>query len=161
LRLEWFEQPDPSSMIGADGRSLVKHGYVGRWVRADNARRQEILSRMGAEDVIAEDGNPLVGPLGRAVQILKRKWDEFSRAGTPPQIKTFQKISEVGCENCNPDVAPDIRQLQEFLRGVGIKASVADLSALEARDAKGWHTVESYTQARVRFGLEDAPGVVK
>jgi hypothetical protein len=69
------ELDDPAAMVDGNGRSLVRPGWIPRWVRdrdddgRPNGRRLRGFLAQGAEEVLDADGRPLVGRLGRAVQI--------------------------------------------------------------------------------------------
>jgi hypothetical protein len=69
------ELDDPAAMVGESGKPLVKEGWIGRWVRdkdedgRPNTRRLRSFLAAGAEEVLNEDGRPLIGRLGRAIQM--------------------------------------------------------------------------------------------
>lgn len=90
---------DPAAMVGAGGKPLVRPGWIPRWVRdkdedgRPNTRRLRSFYAQGAEDVLDEDGRPLVGRLGRAVQI-------------PPEVYAARVLhySPSGAFDTNPNV---------------------------------------------------------
>jgi hypothetical protein len=76
--LDFHEERDLSAMVDEAGRSLVKPGYVGRWVRTKDADGKptsipvDKFRAWGAEDVI-KDGKPWVDSLGKAMQIPEQR----------------------------------------------------------------------------------------
>lgn len=83
--------PDGSEMIGPDGESLVKPGFVERWVRFEYGSSGEKLNtrinqfkRDGYEPVINPATNqPLLGPLGMAMQAPIATAAERTKNKTP------------------------------------------------------------------------------
>lgn len=67
--------PDMAEMVDSEGKSLVKPGWVPRWVRTRDtegrptSRRLRQFYLMGALDVLDEEGKPLEDILGKAIQI--------------------------------------------------------------------------------------------
>jgi hypothetical protein len=157
-----FDVIDPSPMVDSNRKSLVKDGYVGRWVRADNERRIKRILELGGEDVIGEDGNPLAGLLGRAIQVPEEKWDEFSRSTSPTlDVSLPDGIEEGGEEEASCDVAPDIQRSIEFLRDkLSLDLTPVQVVALDARDYEGWHSIDAYVK-HIRSSVIQVDGKIK
>ena len=110
------EFDDAAAMIGRDGRSLVKPGWIPRWVRdkdedgRPNTRRYRMFMSMGCEDVLDNDGRPLIGRLGRAIQM-------------PPEVYAARVIRESpsGAFDSSPYVQGAIEMGEAANRQLGRK----------------------------------------
>ncbi len=67
-------QSDASLIVNRNGDYAVKDGHLGRWVRLTDSQERESYARArefrqrGFEPVLDEDGEPITGPLGIAMQ---------------------------------------------------------------------------------------------
>ena len=107
---------DAAAMLGKNGETLVKKGWIGRWVRdkdedgRPNTRRYREFMAMGCEDVLDTDGRALVGRLGRAVQM-------------PPEVYAARVLekSQPGAFESNPYVQGAIEMAEATNRAMGRK----------------------------------------
>lgn len=74
------ELPDLAAMRDSKGNSLVKPGWIPRWVRKKDLEgkpddgRWRLFQAWGAEEVLDENGEPLEGRLGKAVQLPPERY---------------------------------------------------------------------------------------
>ncbi len=121
------EMPDLAAMTDSEGNSLVKPGWVPRWVRMKDLegkpseRRLRMFRAWGAEDVLDETGKPLVDILGKAVQL-------------PPERYAARVLrsSQTGAFDDNPMTEQLMEQMEGFNRQVGYRAG-----AVLPREAHG------------------------
>lgn len=102
------EMPDGAAMVDSRGRSLVEKGWIPRWVRdkdeagRPDSRRVRRFLAMGCKDVLDEDGRPLVGRFGRAMQMPPRLYASFilqqSPSGAFDSCPHVQNALELGEE---------------------------------------------------------------
>jgi hypothetical protein len=93
------EFDDPAAMVDSNGNSLVRPGWIPRWVRdkdedgRPNTRRLRAFLAQGAQHVLDEDGRKLIGRLGMAVQM-------------PPEVYAARVLrnSSTGAFDSNPAV---------------------------------------------------------
>lgn len=108
------EFDDAAAMVGRNGEPLVKPGWIPRWVRdkdedgRPNTRRYRMFMSMGCEDVLDNDGRPLVGRLGRAIQM-------------PPEVYAARVLKESpsGAFDSSPYVQGAMEMAETLNRGMG------------------------------------------
>lgn len=109
------ELDDPAAMVSRNtGKSLVRPGWIPRWVRdkdedgRPNSRRVRSFQAQGAEDVKDDDGRPLIGRLGRAMQI-------------PPELYAARVLqhSPTGAFDASPAVQNAMDVAEETNRKAG------------------------------------------
>jgi hypothetical protein len=102
------EFDDVAAMVSLKtGKTLVRPGWIPRWIRdkdvdgKPNSRRLRSFYSQGAEDVMDDDGRPLVGQLGRAVQIPPEVYAarvlRYSPSGafdSIPQVQNAMDVAE-------------------------------------------------------------------
>lgn len=110
------EFADGTAMVGQNGERLVRPGWIPRWVRdkdedgRPNSRRLRMFLAMGCEEVMDTDGRPLVGRLGRAIQM-------------PPEVYAARVLekSQPGAFDSNPYVQNAIEYGEYMNRQMGRK----------------------------------------
>lgn len=114
------EMADGSAMVARNSKNeivnLVRPGWIGRWVRdkdedgRPNSRRVRMFLAMGCEEVNDLDGRPLVGRLGKAIQM-------------PPQVYAARVLekSQPGAFDSNPYVQNAIDEGEALNRRFGRK----------------------------------------